>query len=118
MGPAWVFLFNSFPAPALIWAIGVAARRPQRSLPPEGILEGVTAALRFTQYSTVTRLVMMRSLRLRPLCQRGLGPAAAAGAPQPGRRRGDLRLHARRPRPRRDPSAAPRSRACASGSAA
>ncbi len=42
-------------------------------------------------------------LRLRPLRQRGLGPAAAAGAPQPGRRRGDLRLHARRPRPRRDP---------------
>ena len=34
---------------------------PKRSLPPEGIPEGVTAALRFTQYSTVTRLVMMRS---------------------------------------------------------
>ncbi|WP_171894253.1 MFS transporter, partial [Pseudomonas aeruginosa] len=47
---------------ALIWAIWQWRREvPKRSLPPEGILEGVTAALRFTQYSTVTRLVMMRS---------------------------------------------------------
>ncbi len=62
VGPAWVFLFNSFCYMALIWAIWQWRRDvPKRSLPPEGILEGVTAALRFTQYSTVTRLVMMRS---------------------------------------------------------
>ncbi|WP_121499002.1 MFS transporter, partial [Pseudomonas aeruginosa] len=62
VGPAWVFLFNSFCYMALIWAIWQWRREvPKRSLPPEGILEGVTAALRFTQYSTVTRLVMMRS---------------------------------------------------------
>ena len=57
-----MFLFNSFCYMSLIWAIWQWRREvPKRSLPPEGILEGVTAALRFIQYSTVTRLVMMRS---------------------------------------------------------
>lgn len=61
-GPAWVFLFNCLCYMALIWAIWNWRREiPKRTLPPEHILEGVVAALRFTQYSSVTRLVMLRS---------------------------------------------------------
>ncbi|KAF1070961.1 MAG: Enterobactin exporter EntS [Pseudomonas citronellolis] len=61
-GPAWVFLFNCLCYMALIWAIWQWRREvPKRSLPPEHIFEGVIAALRFTQYSSVTRLVMLRS---------------------------------------------------------
>lgn len=61
-GAPWVFLFNCLCYAALIWAIWQWRRDvPRRSLPPEHLLEGVVAALRFTQYSSVTRLVMLRS---------------------------------------------------------
>lgn len=61
-GAPWVFLFNCLCYASLIWAIWQWRREvPKRSLPPEHILEGVVAALRFTQYSSVTRLVMLRS---------------------------------------------------------
>ncbi|CAD5107747.1 MFS transporter [Zestomonas carbonaria] len=62
VGPAWVFLFNAACYVGLIWAIWQWRREvPKRILPPEHIFEGVVAALRFTQYSSVTRLVMLRS---------------------------------------------------------
>jgi len=62
LGAPWVFLFNCVCYAALIWAIWRWRRElPRRTLPPERILEGVKAALRFTEYSTVTRLVMLRS---------------------------------------------------------
>jgi predicted MFS family arabinose efflux permease len=61
-GASWVFLFNCICYAALIWAIWQWRRDvPKRTLPPEHIFEGVIAALRFTQYSSVTRLVMLRS---------------------------------------------------------
>ena len=40
--------------------LALAPELPVRSLPPERLMEGVVAALRFTQYSSVTRLVMLR----------------------------------------------------------
>ncbi|MBM7059475.1 MFS transporter [Pseudomonas sp. UL073] len=62
IGPAWVFLFNTLCYLGLIWAIWQWRRPvPEHQLPPEHIFEGVIAALRFTQYSSVTRLVMLRS---------------------------------------------------------
>ena len=62
MGAPWVFLLNCFCYGGLIWAIWRWKRDlPVRRLPPEGILEGVVAALRYTQHSTVTRVVMLRS---------------------------------------------------------
>lgn len=62
VGPAWVFGFNAACYVGLIWAIWRWRREvPERQLPPEKISEGVIAALRFTQYSSVTRLVMLRS---------------------------------------------------------
>ena len=61
-GSAWVFLFNCLCYLALIWAIWRWRRVvPKRQLPPEHIGQGVRAALRFTHYSSVTRLVMLRS---------------------------------------------------------
>lgn len=61
-GAPWVFLFNCACYAALMWAIWRWRRElPKRTLPPERILEGVIAALRFTEYSSVTRLVMLRS---------------------------------------------------------
>lgn len=61
-GASWVFLFNCVCYASLIWAIWQWRREvPKRTLPPEHIFEGVIAALRFTQYSSVTRLVMLRS---------------------------------------------------------
>ncbi|WP_437880366.1 MFS transporter [Pseudomonas sp. LRF_L74] len=62
VGPAWVFLFNCLCYVGLILAIWRWRRIvPTRSLPPEKLFQGVVAALRFTQYSSVTRLVMLRS---------------------------------------------------------
>ncbi|MGJ8514262.1 MFS transporter [Carnimonas bestiolae] len=62
VGPAWVFLFNCACYCLLIWAIWRWRRDvPKRQLPPERLFEGVIAALHFTQYSSVTRLVMARS---------------------------------------------------------
>lgn len=62
LGAPWVFLFNCFCYAALIWAIWRWRRElAPRSLPPERVFEGVIAALRFTEYSSVTRLVMLRS---------------------------------------------------------
>lgn len=62
VGPAWVFLFNCMCYCLLIWAIWRWQRDvPQRELPPERLLEGVRAAFHFTQYSSVTRLVMARA---------------------------------------------------------
>ncbi|OZI74906.1 MFS transporter [Bordetella genomosp. 12] len=61
-GAPWVFLFNCVCYASLIWAIWVWRRDlPKRSLPPERIFEGMVAAWRFTEYSSVTRLVMLRS---------------------------------------------------------
>ncbi len=62
LGAPWVFLLNCFCFGGLIWAIWRWKRDlPERRLPPEGIFEGVVAALRYTQHSTVTRVVMLRS---------------------------------------------------------
>lgn len=62
VGPAWVFLFNCLCYVSLIAAIWYWKRPiPVRTLPPERLFEGVVAALRFTQHSSVTRLVMLRS---------------------------------------------------------
>lgn len=62
MGAPWVFLLNCVCYGALVWAIWRWRRVvPVRRLPPEGLLEGVVAALRYTQHSTVTRVVMLRS---------------------------------------------------------
>lgn len=61
-GAPWVFLFNCVCYASLIWAIWIWRRElPKRSLPPERILEGVVAAWRFTEFSSVTRQVMLRS---------------------------------------------------------
>jgi MFS family permease len=61
-GSAWVFLFNCLCYLGLIAAIWQWRRElPVRQFPPEHIGEGVIAALRFTQHSSVTRLVMLRS---------------------------------------------------------
>ena len=60
--PKWVFLFNSVCSLVLMYAIWRWKRDiPVRTLPPEKIREGVKAALQFTHYSTVTRVVMLRS---------------------------------------------------------
>ena len=60
--PKWVFLFNSVCSLVLMYAIWRWKRDiPVRTLPPEKIREGVKAALQFTHYSTVTRIVMLRS---------------------------------------------------------
>ncbi|MGE8590993.1 MAG: MFS transporter, partial [Alcaligenes sp.] len=62
MGASWVFLLNCFCYGSLIWAIWRWKRDlPVRRLPPEGLFEGVVAAVRYTQHSTVTRVVMLRS---------------------------------------------------------
>ena len=62
LGAPWVFLLNCFCYGGLIWAIWRWRRDlPVRRLPPEGLFEGVVAALRYTQHSTVTRVVMLRS---------------------------------------------------------
>src|ERR1700754_1164288 len=62
LAPSWVFLVGSLSYIGLLaglwwWRHTV----PQRTLPPEGIREGVVAAIRFTWNSTVTRLAMLRS---------------------------------------------------------
>ncbi|KOF52247.1 hypothetical protein AD428_21480 [Achromobacter sp. DMS1] len=62
MGAPWVFLLNCVCYGGLVWAIWRWKRDvPARRLPPEGLFEGVVAALRYTQHSTVTRIVMLRS---------------------------------------------------------
>lgn len=62
LGPAWIFLLNVLCFCSLFWALWRWRRAvPSKSLPPERMLEGVKAALHFTQYSSVTRLIMMRS---------------------------------------------------------
>ncbi|WP_106475736.1 MFS transporter [Phytohalomonas tamaricis] len=62
VGPAWIFLLNSLCFCGLIWAVWRWRRAvPKKTLPPERIVEGIKAALHFTQYSSVTRLVMLRS---------------------------------------------------------
>lgn len=62
LAPSWVFLVNTLSYIALLAALWYWRREvPVRSLPPEGIREGVVAALRFTWNSTVTRLAMLRS---------------------------------------------------------
>lgn len=58
----WVFLLNSVCCGVLIVAIWRWHRDiPQNRLPPERIIEGIKAAFHFTHYSSVTRLVMLRS---------------------------------------------------------
>lgn len=60
--PKWVFLVNSACSLVLMYAVWHWRRDiPVRTLPPEKITEGVKAALQFTHYSTVTRIVMLRS---------------------------------------------------------
>lgn len=62
VGPSWIFLLNVFCFCGLIAALWRWKRAVlPKSLPPERIWEGVKAALHFVQYSSVTRLVMMRS---------------------------------------------------------
>ena len=62
VGAPWIFLFNCLCYVGLIWAIWAWRRAvPVRTLPPEHLAQGVVAALRFTQHSSVTRLVMLRS---------------------------------------------------------
>lgn len=62
VGAPWIFLFNCLCYIGLIWAIWIWRRDvPVRTLPPEHLGQGVVAALRFTQHSSVTRLVMLRS---------------------------------------------------------
>ncbi|WP_445657997.1 MFS transporter [Achromobacter sp. NCFB-sbj8-Ac1-l] len=61
-GAPTVFLLNCVCYAGLIWAIWRWRRDiPERRLPPERLFEGVIAALRYTQHSTVTRLVMLRA---------------------------------------------------------
>ena len=61
-GASWVFLFNCCTYVALIVVLWRWHRDvPKRVLPPEHMLEGVMAAMRFTRNSSVTRLVMLRS---------------------------------------------------------
>ncbi|PTR34074.1 putative MFS family arabinose efflux permease [Luteibacter sp. OK325] len=62
LAPSWVFLVSTLTYIGLLvglwrWRHAVA----ERSLPPEGLREGVVAAMRFTWNSTVTRLAMLRS---------------------------------------------------------
>ncbi|WP_457808933.1 MFS transporter [Kushneria sp. EE4] len=62
LGPAWIFLLNVLCFCTLIWALWRWRRDvPKKSLPPERLWEGVKAAIYFTQYSSVTRLIMLRS---------------------------------------------------------
>ncbi|BEG77242.1 MFS transporter [Achromobacter xylosoxidans] len=61
-GAPTVFLLNCVCYGSLIWAIWRWRRDvPVRRLPPERLFEGVVAALRYTQHSTVTRVVMLRA---------------------------------------------------------
>ncbi|WYX63386.1 MFS transporter [Achromobacter xylosoxidans] len=61
-GAPTVFLLNCVCYGSLIWAIWRWRRDvPARRLPPERLFEGVVAALRYTQHSTVTRVVMLRA---------------------------------------------------------
>src|SRR6201991_2674082 len=62
LAPSWVFLVGTLSYIGLL--VGLWRWRhvtPPRTLPPEGIREGVVAAMRFTWNSTVTRLAMLRS---------------------------------------------------------
>lgn len=62
LAPSWVFLVSTLSYIGLL--VGLWRWRhvaPPRTLPPEGIREGVVAAMRFTWNSTVTRLAMLRS---------------------------------------------------------
>lgn len=62
LAPSWVFLVNTISYVGLLAALWYWKREtPVRTLPPEGIREGVVAAMRFTWNSTVTRLAMLRS---------------------------------------------------------
>lgn len=62
LAPSWVFLVNTLSYVGLLAALWYWRREtPVRTLPPEGIREGMVAALRFTWNSTVTRLAMLRS---------------------------------------------------------
>ena len=57
-----MFLLNCFCYGGLIWAIWRWKRDlPERRLPPERLLQGAVTALRYTQHSTVTRVVMLRA---------------------------------------------------------
>jgi MFS family permease len=62
LAPSWVFLVGTLSYIGLLvglWRWRRVAR--SRTLPPEGIREGMVAAMRFTWNSTVTRLAMLRS---------------------------------------------------------
>ena len=62
LAPSWVFLVNTLSYIGLLIALWQWRHvLPERTLPPEGIREGVIAAMRFTWNSTVTRLAMLRS---------------------------------------------------------
>lgn len=62
LAPSWVFLLNTLSYLGLLAALWQWRRQaPVHALPPEGIREGVVAAMRFTWNSTVTRLAMLRS---------------------------------------------------------
>jgi MFS family permease len=62
LAPSWVFLLNTLTYVGLLLALWEWHHQlPERRLPPEGIREGMVAALRFTWNSTVTRLAMLRS---------------------------------------------------------
>lgn len=62
LAPSWVFLVSTLSYIGLLAAVWQWRHAvPQRTLPPEGIREGVVAAMRFTWNSTVTRLAMLRS---------------------------------------------------------
>jgi MFS family permease len=62
IAPSWVFLVNTLSYIGLLAALWQWRHvLPERALPPEGIREGVVAAMRFTWNSTVTRLAMLRS---------------------------------------------------------
>jgi MFS family permease len=89
LAPSWVFLVGTLSYIGLLaalWQWRHAA--PRRTLPPEGIREGVVAAMRFTWNSTVTRVAMLRSFMfgfaasviwaLLPLVARGRHDGSAA----------------------------------------
>ncbi len=62
VGPAWIFLLNVLCFCGLLAALWRWKRAVvPKSLPPERLWEGVKAALHFVQYSSVTRLVMLRA---------------------------------------------------------
>ncbi|WP_251978764.1 MFS transporter [Salinicola avicenniae] len=62
VGPAWIFLLNVLCFGGLIVALWRWRRAVlPKSLPPERLWEGVKAAMHFVQYSSVTRLVMLRA---------------------------------------------------------